>query len=111
MIVAAGGHSKADSFLATGKFTQEDCDEIVELYNSAYCPPHSEALKFRGIGEILMAKGDILGAIESFETALLWDEHIGVKRKLKALYSKAGESARSVSIADARMKAERKEKK
>lgn len=83
-------YDRASSFLACGKFTPEDCDKIVELYNSAYCPPYGEALKFRGIGEALMAKGNLLGAIESFETALLWDEHVGVKKKLKALYLKTG---------------------
>lgn len=80
---------KIDSYLTEGKHPPEVYDRFIEMLQDAYCPPGvPDSTRFRGIGEVLIAKGDEFGAIKAFEHTLEIDRGASVKRKLKALYDK-----------------------
>lgn len=77
-----------DSWLAEGAKSADEYEQAISALREAYCPsnqPHNQALRFRGIAEVLEAKGDLEGAIAAYEMAISIYAPVGVKRKLKSL--------------------------
>lgn len=80
---------KISSEVVAGAYGPDEYDLAIDVLRSAEGSPcneaYGEAMRYRGIGEVLEAKGDRAGAIEAYETAISLYPHVGVKRRLKAL--------------------------